>query len=331
MADLEGLIEGVVRGDAYDIIRDIGNIPTGQTIVEAWLTIKEEFWYTSSQATIVKLIDSNITNDGFIQDDGNTDGIGKVVFSLQESETIRLHEWFRYSYDIQVKTSANKIFTPEFGILIAHPGVTDPDEVAIPPPTGSALWENYFPIFNSTGALVQSSLSVDSDVDLFYASGGAKFNGQVTVLDDPFGVGWNGNLEVPTKNAIYDYLGIYTEGSVPFANSAGKLIEDNSHFFYNPADEKLMLWNKNYRNFQGANAVISIGDLHPRYNGDTYRDVGLETFDFGSGAVPVGKYFIDVEPAVTIHNSVTTCGVFVFLHGRVADSAGALLLVLEVL
>jgi hypothetical protein len=197
--------------------------------------------------------------------------------------------------------------------------------------TSSAM--NYFPIFSSGGTLDQSNLRVDVDTDLNYSAGGAKFNGQVTVLDDPFGVGWNGNLEVPTKNALYDYLSTftgggggtsYTEGSVPFADSTGSLIEDNSHFFYNPDDEKLMLWNINYRNFQGANAVISIGDLHPRYNGDTYRDVGLETFDFGSGAVPVGKYFIDVEPAVTIHNSVTTCGVFVFLHGRVADSAGAL-------
>ena len=52
---------------------------------------------------------------------------------------------------------------------------------------------NYFPIFTSGGALAQSTLSVDVDSDLNYSAGGAKFAGQVTVPDDPFGLGWEDN------------------------------------------------------------------------------------------------------------------------------------------
>lgn len=35
---------------------------------------------------------------------------------------------------------------------------------------------------------------------------GATFTGDISVPDEAYGVGWNGSLEVPTKNAIYDKI-----------------------------------------------------------------------------------------------------------------------------
>ncbi len=37
-------------------------------------------------------------------------------------------------------------------------------------------------------------------------STGTTFTGDVTVPDEVYGVGWNGSLEVPTNNAIYDKI-----------------------------------------------------------------------------------------------------------------------------
>jgi parallel beta-helix repeat protein len=59
-----------------------------------------------------------------------------------------------------------------------------------------------------------------SNVSYFGNSGSAnKFANQVSVPDDAYTSGWNGNLEVPTKNAVYDQVGLmqakvfYTVGS----------------------------------------------------------------------------------------------------------------------
>ena len=34
----------------------------------------------------------------------------------------------------------------------------------------------------------------------------ATFGADVTVPDEAYGAGWNGSLEVPTKNAVYDKI-----------------------------------------------------------------------------------------------------------------------------
>ncbi len=45
-----------------------------------------------------------------------------------------------------------------------------------------------------------------SDLDNYAALSGAAFTGSVTVPDEAYGAGWNGSLEVPTKNALYDKI-----------------------------------------------------------------------------------------------------------------------------
>jgi hypothetical protein len=48
-----------------------------------------------------------------------------------------------------------------------------------------------------------------SNMVTFDASGNGVFVGDVSVEDEAYGVGWNGSLEVPTKNALYDKFGLY--------------------------------------------------------------------------------------------------------------------------
>lgn len=122
MADLNVTINDLVCGDDYDIIRDIINIPTGQSIAEAWLTVREEHW--STDAVFTKHITTTISGDGIIEDTGVGDTVGKVRFTLRADETVTLHEFFPYSYDIQLKTDLGKVYTPESGILTPFASVT---------------------------------------------------------------------------------------------------------------------------------------------------------------------------------------------------------------
>jgi len=122
MADLNVVINDVVCGDDYDVIRNITNVPVGQFVSEAWLTIRENHW--DSDAAITKHITVTISGDGIIEDTGATDTLARVRFALRADETVLLHEFYDYSYDIQLKTDAGKIYTPESGILTPFASVT---------------------------------------------------------------------------------------------------------------------------------------------------------------------------------------------------------------
>jgi hypothetical protein len=103
MADLTAVIDSIVVGDDYDIIRDISTLPIGQGIAEAWLTIKENVWDTTT--ILSKHITGTVSSGGIIEDDGLSDTIGRIRFTLLNSETVLLKEFYRYTYDIQIKTT----------------------------------------------------------------------------------------------------------------------------------------------------------------------------------------------------------------------------------
>jgi len=52
-----------------------------------------------------------------------------------------------------------------------------------------------------------------SDANIIPEAGGT-FTGDISVPDEVYGVGWNGSVEVPTKNAIYDKIETLTGGGV---------------------------------------------------------------------------------------------------------------------
>lgn len=49
--------------------------------------------------------------------------------------------------------------------------------------------------------------------ELLDVDGNGNFTGYVTVADEAYGAGWNGSLEVPTKNAIYDKIESLSPGT----------------------------------------------------------------------------------------------------------------------
>ena len=128
MADLKAKIKDVVVGDDISIYNTLDNVGTGQSLTKAWLTVKEEHWDTDADALFQKEITTtNTAGQGHIEDDGTGDDVATVRFDITAAETILLHPYFEYVYDIQVLTNTGKIYTPEFGKFLPVPSVTDDD------------------------------------------------------------------------------------------------------------------------------------------------------------------------------------------------------------
>jgi hypothetical protein len=76
-----------------------------------------------------------------------------------------------------------------------------------------------------TAAEARTDLGVPADADVVHDTGDETIAGVKTFSSDPlipdeaYGVGWNGSLEPPTKNAVYDKIETMSGGGVDTANS----------------------------------------------------------------------------------------------------------------
>lgn len=119
---IETDIDDLIAGDSYDVIRIIDSIPSDQSIADAWMTVKENAW--DAEPVFQKHITDSISSGGIIEDTGAEDTIGRLRFTLLHEETALLSPFFKYVFDIQIKTNADKIYTPEVGSLTARAEVT---------------------------------------------------------------------------------------------------------------------------------------------------------------------------------------------------------------
>ncbi len=107
MPNYSGEINNFVGGDDLDIVRTITNLPSGQTITEALFT--------------VKLSESGQTN--LFQITGTVAGT-EITFAVTNEHTALLNPGNWCYYDIQIETSAGKIYTPEKGRIKGEIGIT---------------------------------------------------------------------------------------------------------------------------------------------------------------------------------------------------------------
>lgn len=110
-------------GDNLDIEKDITDIPAGETLATAWFTVKRKPTDLDADAIMQKTITSGSSSSGIITDIG-IDGTGHVKFTLLPADTLLLAPNNEYLYDIQVETSAGKIFTKDYGKIIGHQQIT---------------------------------------------------------------------------------------------------------------------------------------------------------------------------------------------------------------
>lgn len=120
-------ITGFKGGNDFEIRRTIADIPTDQTITKGWLTIKASF-ADDDPGVLQKIITTaDVPGTGQITDDGETDETGEVRFDLSPDDTLLLVPTRSvpvYYYDIQVLTSAGKLYTAESDTIVAGERVT---------------------------------------------------------------------------------------------------------------------------------------------------------------------------------------------------------------
>jgi hypothetical protein len=125
--NFKGKIIDLVSGSDYKLEREAKDIlSTGQTLSRAYFTVKEEYWDTDADALFQKEITTTLVADqGHISDDGTTDLVGNVIFNLTDDETALLKPYFKYIYDIKLKTNDNKYYSLELGELTPLPQITE--------------------------------------------------------------------------------------------------------------------------------------------------------------------------------------------------------------
>ena len=125
MPDFRDRIDVFCVGDDLDVRRTVRKIPAGQTVVEAWLTIKEDEEDSDAEAVLQKHITgTDVPGTGAIEADGSTDQIAVLRFDLTAADTLLLEADAPYFHDVQIKTSAGKLNTPFKGMTIAKQQIT---------------------------------------------------------------------------------------------------------------------------------------------------------------------------------------------------------------
>ncbi len=105
---------GIVRGDAFPLTRPILNVPAGDTISSAKLTLKQSI--SDADPGLFQLT-ATVTNTG-------STGIGLVTFAFSAANTLLMTADQPYYFDIQVTLTGGNILTIESGITSAMAQVT---------------------------------------------------------------------------------------------------------------------------------------------------------------------------------------------------------------
>jgi hypothetical protein len=116
-------IADFVNGDDLEIQRDI-TIPSGTLITNAWFMVKHSVLDDDTEALIDKSVTVSFLADvGYIQDNGVSDYIARIIFFLTPTDTNILTPFSEYPYSVKVKLDTGRVYTPERGVIIANPAV----------------------------------------------------------------------------------------------------------------------------------------------------------------------------------------------------------------
>lgn len=105
---------GIVRGDAFSLTRTIPNVPSGDTIASAKLTLKTNI--SDADPGLFQLTGS-VTTAG-------TTGLGLVTFAFSAANTLLMVQDQPYYFDIQITMTGGNILTIEQGTTSASYQVT---------------------------------------------------------------------------------------------------------------------------------------------------------------------------------------------------------------
>lgn len=112
-------------GDDFSVERTINVIPAGDTLAQAWLTVKTDPDADADGAAVLqKSITTALTAAGQITDTGAGDQIGALHIEIASTDYANITPGHVYQYDIQLKSAAGKIGTLERGTVAFQRDVT---------------------------------------------------------------------------------------------------------------------------------------------------------------------------------------------------------------
>lgn len=124
MSDFKAKINEIIVGDDYDVVRAVSELPDGETVSEAWFTVKENHWDEAVVAE-VHITTSYSPLYGGVTDTGSGDMEAEMIFHLHGGLTDNFSPYFKYIYSIRIKTPSGKYYSPEIGELVALPNLTE--------------------------------------------------------------------------------------------------------------------------------------------------------------------------------------------------------------
>ncbi len=124
--NIDRTIRDVVKGDSFQVIRNISGVPDEETVNKAWFTVKRLGTEPDAEASLQKIVTTeNFTDLGIIVNPSPLDGTAVVTFNVWPENWDDIDPDVLYKYDIQVLTSGGAIYTLETGTFMALSGITD--------------------------------------------------------------------------------------------------------------------------------------------------------------------------------------------------------------
>lgn len=112
-------------GDDFTINRTVTVIPAGDTLAQAWLTLKADPDADLDGAAVLqKSITTALTPAGQITDTGAGDQTGAFHIEIANTDFANITPGRPYQYDIQLKSALGKIGTLESGSVVFRRDVT---------------------------------------------------------------------------------------------------------------------------------------------------------------------------------------------------------------
>ena len=128
MPTLNAELKNLVAGDNISLRRTIDRVASGfeagVTITQAWCTAKAAFTDADPGLVQKSITTTAVPGTGQIENDGTGDVNPVLRFDLLAADTAAIGTTKRF-FDVQVKTNAGLLYTPELGETSFRDDVTD--------------------------------------------------------------------------------------------------------------------------------------------------------------------------------------------------------------
>lgn len=201
-------------------IRDIASIRSQLVTSGSWVagdnTVRGEFALADDALrTLISLAQHDATNALTILSGLDVATLTTRLDSIEATSTSLLARLVNFTVNYPVPTAGDILIYDGIDSFVATQYVAS----TVP----------FTPYGSIAAADVQGAIQELADEKASLA--GATFTGDVVIPDEAYGAGWDGSMEAPTKNALYDKIQTIAGGGVPSGSSFPGSPATNDLFF----------------------------------------------------------------------------------------------------